>query len=645
MITLVFPPDRDERAVNESDQVSVTVVRAESAPTTEEEVFRAFADALPDTALMVFGKDLRYQVVAGAGITRFGWRRQDIVGRRPSDVLPPAESTLVEAEMRRVLAGEVRQFERGGVHDPGTVWSCTMTPLVTPEGSVVGGMIIAREVSEVRETERARRQAEQRCAVALAAAPVFVFTQDRQLRFTWANKTVINASPDLLVGRTDEEVLPPEAAAAVLPAKRSVLETGMGTRLVFKVPAEGGTRYFDMTLQAARDDTGAIVGITGAALDVTEIKKSEERFEAALEAVLDSVTIQQAVRSDAGDIVDFRISYATTEASDFAGRGPRDLVGRTILDLYPPLRGTGFIDGYVDVLRTGRPLHMTALPYGKGGDVRRYDLVASRLADDELLVVWRDVTDREIDREASARAEAIRAIAEELQRGLLPGDPPDVEGFAFAVAYQPANETAEVGGDWYDVVVVPGTGAVVVVVGDVEGHDAGAASLMGRISSVVRAEASRGERPSTVLEMAENFLLDLGVERMVTVAVASVCPATGAVTLASAGHPPPLLGVGSAVRAMEVDTGPPLGAGPAPRPESQSSLPPGGVMLFYTDGLLGPLLAVDEAMEELGACLARLAPGAPLAKLVSGVIRRTAEFQPSDDVAVVAMRRLDSGPR
>jgi serine phosphatase RsbU (regulator of sigma subunit) len=148
-----------------------------------------------------------------------------------------------------------------------------------------------------------------------------------------------------------------------------------------------------------------------------------------------------------------------------------------------------------------------------------------------------------------------------------------------------------------------------------------------------------------VLEMAENFLLDLGVERMVTVAVASVCPATGAVTLASAGHPPPLLGVGSAVRAMEVDTGPPLGAGPAPRPESQSSLPPGGVMLFYTDGLLGPLLAVDEAMEELGACLARLAPGAPLAKLVSGVIRRTAEFQPSDDVAVVAMRRLDSGPR
>ncbi|MEA2533257.1 MAG: hypothetical protein QOJ93_1068, partial [Actinomycetota bacterium] len=105
---------------------------------------------------------------------------------------------------------------------------------------------------------------------------------------------------------------------------------------------------------------------------------------------------------------------------------------------------------------------------------------------------------------------------------------------------------------------------------------------------------------------------------------------------------PPLLRDGSMVRAMEVDPGPPLGAGPASRPESQSSLPPGGVMLFYTDGLLGPQLAVDEAMEELGACLSRLPPGAPLDKLVTGVIRRTADFQPSDDVAVVAMRRLDA---
>jgi len=170
------------------------------------------------------------------------------------------------------------------------------------------------------------------------------------------------------------------------------------------------------------------VGITGAALDVSEIKKSEGRFEAALEAVLDSVTIQQAVRSEGGDRRRLPDHLRHDEGIGFRGRGPRDLVGRTILDLYPPLRNTGFVDGYVDVLRTGRPLHLTALPYGKEGEVRRYDLVASRLADDELLVVWRDVTDRETHREASARAEAIRAIAEELQRGSSRGIRPMSRG-------------------------------------------------------------------------------------------------------------------------------------------------------------------------------------------------------------------------
>jgi serine phosphatase RsbU (regulator of sigma subunit) len=126
--------------------------------------------------------------------------------------------------------------------------------------------------------------------------------------------------------------------------------------------------------------------------------------------------------------------------------------------------------------------------------------------------------------------------------------------------------------------------------------------------------------------------------------VASVCPSTGEVVIASAGHPPPLIGEGTAVGIVRVDTGPPLGAGPAPRPDAHACLPPGGAMLFYSDGLLGPQLPVDEAIAGLGACLSRLAPSAPLHQLVDEVIRRTAAFHPSDDVAVVALRRLVGAP-
>jgi len=196
-----------------------------------------------------------------------------------------------------------------------------------------------------------------------------------------------------------------------------------------------------------------------------------------------------------------------------------------------------------------------------------------------------------------------------------------------------------VGGDWYDAFLLPDSHSLIVVVGDVEGHDGEAAGLMSRISSVIRAEASHGASPSEVLGLAERFLLDLGVERMVTVAVARVDSRTGEVTLASAGHPPPLVADGAGASPVAIEVGPPLGAGPAPRRESRLVLPPAGTLLLYTDGLCCPKTPADEALSGLADCLARVAAG-PLDGVVEELIGRTVAFQPSDDVAVVAMRRL-----
>src|SRR5207302_4453875 len=208
------------------------------------------------------------------------------------------------------------------------------------------------------------------------------------------------------------------------------------------------------------------------------------------------------VRDGDGRIVDFRITYATSETVDHLGRGRDALVGNTVLGLYPSL-GEGFVDDWVEILRTGTPLQMTALPYEEGNATRYYDLSAGRLSERELLVAWRDVTDREVHRRAGARVEAIRSLAEQLQRGLLPAALPEVPGLSFSVAYRPANATAEVGGDWYDAFLLPDAESLIVVVGDVEGHDGEAAGLMCRISSVIRAEASHGASPPAVLELAE----------------------------------------------------------------------------------------------------------------------------------------------
>ena len=225
--------------------------------------------------------------------------------------------------------------------------------------------------------------------------------------------------------------------------------------------------------------------------------------------------------------MDFRITYATTGAVgavDHEGRGPDELVGNTVLDLYPSLGETGLIDGYVEILQTGRPLQMTAMPYGEGEATRYYDLSAGRLSDREVVVVCRDVTDREVQRRAGARAEAIRALAEQLQRGLLPAALPDVPGLSFSVAYRPANATAEVGGDWYDAFVLP-SGRLGVVLGDVAGSGIRAASTMGQLRSVTRAFALADEAtrsPGEVLTRLNSYRIALDEQHLFTVLYAIV---------------------------------------------------------------------------------------------------------------------------
>src|SRR2546423_15186512 len=81
---------------------------APSSAVTEEEAYRVFAASLPDTTLFVFGPDLRYRMVAGAGISRFRWRREDIVGPPPSEPPPGGDGADLEGESRPARPGDIR---------------------------------------------------------------------------------------------------------------------------------------------------------------------------------------------------------------------------------------------------------------------------------------------------------------------------------------------------------------------------------------------------------------------------------------------------------------------------------------------------------------------------------------------------------
>lgn len=138
----------------------------------------------------------------------------------------------------------------------------------------------ARHQLEERVEARTKElgEAKQRFEIALRGSPISVFTQDKDLRFTWVHNAPAGLVPDLLLGRTDDEVLPPEAAQAIMAAKRKVMETGELQELETNFELLGRKRSFYLMIEALRDEAGEAIGTTSVAVDISERKANEDQL-------------------------------------------------------------------------------------------------------------------------------------------------------------------------------------------------------------------------------------------------------------------------------------------------------------------------------------------------------------------------------
>ena len=240
-----------------------------------------------------------------------------------------------------------------------------------------------------------------------------------------------------------------------------------------------------------------------------------------------------------------------------------------------------------------------------------------------------------------------RHLAEALQRTLMPTTLPDTPGVRIAGRYRPALPGAELGGDWYDTFDLP-DGRVAIVVGDVVGHGIPAATLMAQMRTAVRAFASEGHGPAEVAGRLNDLLFREGDQRTATVAYLALDQETNRVTAVSAGHVPPLVidPTGEADY-LDLPSGPPVGAARiAHFRETQFDVPPGSLVLLYTDGL------VERREEPLDVGLERLrttaaaAPAtlSPLAFCDAMLSRVLENIDQEDDVALLAMQVLPLGP-
>jgi PAS domain S-box-containing protein len=285
----------------------------------------------------------------------------------------------------------------------------------------------------------------------------------------------------------------------------------------------------------------------------------------------------------------------------------------------------------------GRTLGVLTLYFGRGDMLSREDLATAQ-----------DVADRAgLALDNTRLYTQQQQLAEGLQRSLLT-EPPEPDHAEIAVRYLPAVEAARVGGDWYDAFLQP-SGATMLVIGDVVGHDTEAAAAMGQLRGLLRGIATYSDAsPVEVLRGLDASMAVLQTHVLATAALARFEQTDDErrrgitrMRWANAGHLPPLVinpdGSVAELAAWRGDLL--LGVDhEVERRESVVTLDRGSTVLLFTDGLVERRDAdLDAGLVRLREALAEVSH-LPLQQLLDEVLERLVDGRPEDDVALVAVR-------
>ncbi|MFH9657702.1 SpoIIE family protein phosphatase [Streptomyces sp. NPDC017248] len=249
-------------------------------------------------------------------------------------------------------------------------------------------------------------------------------------------------------------------------------------------------------------------------------------------------------------------------------------------------------------------------------------------------------------------------VADTLQDSMLPQVTPRLAGCDIATRYLPGAQLGRIGGDWFDTIKLPGS-RIALVVGDVMGHGLNSAAMMGQLRTAVQTMAAMETPPAQLLRNLDDLARRLGDNYLATCLYAVYDPIRGELTLANAGHIPPVL-----VRAEDGDsellrlpTGAPIGVGGVPFETIRVKVRPGDRLVLCTDGL------VEVRGSDIGEGLAALCesaahPAASMDDACDTIIRAlNTRGGRKDDVALLMARlngipdddvaewRLDADPR
>jgi CheY-like chemotaxis protein/anti-sigma regulatory factor (Ser/Thr protein kinase) len=280
------------------------------------------------------------------------------------------------------------------------------------------------------------------------------------------------------------------------------------------------------------------------------------------------------------------------------------------------------------------------IPFVTAGDVRGAIVVLTvaarpNLRSNDLAVLQRIIARAATAYHTAGLAERKIGMTSALQRALMPGRLPAIEGLALSVAYEPAGREEHIGGDWYDALYLP-DGRILLSIGDVIGHGLEASVAMSVLRAAIRAGAREDPRPGVILARLNRLLFHEHRDRLATALVAILEPLSLDVTIASAGHVAPAIADPRGEITRPPVAGCLLGVDAnAQYDDVEFRLEPGSSMLLYTNGLINDQ-DLEGATERLEAALLACAPAGD--DLAGAVYRAVLGDQaPLDDVALVAI--------
>jgi PAS domain S-box-containing protein len=616
-------------------------------------------------------------------------------------LVPDANRELAAKLTDRVQSGETMVGTLPVRHRDGHTVTMEMwiVPATDPEGRP-GAMLIAVETSEVlrmRENLAAMESLFTQSPIGLA----LLGPDLRFLRVNDALARMNGVSAARHVGHRLTEVVPDVNAAGLESLMRQVMESGtavVDARRVGRTPADPdhdhiwSCSYAPLVDRTERRSLGLIaslVDITESQEAHIEVERARQRFALLAEAgarigtTLDlKQTAEEAVAflvPQLADSADVQMLESVLEPDDPVD-STRSVLRRLAARFPDPTAPTALLTPgqtfqipldsvYEQVLVRGLPMNLytTDIPElftdprtealqtylaTRIGSARLIPLVArgqvlgavtvTRLRtrepfDEQDFVLIDEVVARAALNIDNARLYTTqREAALTLQRSLTNNALPDVTGLELTGRYLPAS-SHDVGGDWFDVIALPG-GRTGLVIGDVMGHGIHAAAVMGQLRTAVRTLARHDIAPDRMLSSLDAVVADLGEDEMATCVYAVHDPATRGWVIARAGHPPPAVATpDGTITFLDGPPGTPLGTGAHDFGTEEVVLPGGGLLVLYTDGLIEARHRdLDQGMRQLAEALRPL--DRPLDTMCDEVLGQLLAGSAQDDVAMLLAR-------